>query len=135
MSWRRATLVVIGGVLLADLIAQSWINGHTVDLVVANASGRPVEISWQRAPGAGTSSEVVPACGSYSMPLSRGDTWRVSQDGNVILDSSRASLPLLSPMVAVEVWLDADGSVRIDPAHDVARLVDAPYPVCQDGST
>jgi hypothetical protein len=134
VSKRRAALIIAMAVLLADVLAQSWVNGHTVNVVVANASGSPIEISWQPAPGAPTASEVVGICASLSLPLSRGDTWRVSQDGTVVFDSSSASLPLLSPMVAVEVWLDADGSVRIVPAHEVARLVDAPYPICGDGS-
>ena len=134
MSKRRAALIVAVVVLLADGLAQSWINGHTVDLVVVNASGTPVEISWQPAPGAATASEVDGGCASHSLPLSRGQSWRVALDGTVVLDSSSASLPLLSTLVAVEVWLDPDGSVRIVPAHDVARLVDAPYPNCTNGS-
>lgn len=128
-------LIVSVGVLLAGAFGQSWINGHTVNLVVVNASGRPVEISWQPRAGLEATSEEEEGCTSTSLPLSRGHSWRVSQDGSVILDSSSASLPLLSSLVAVEVWLDADGSVRIVPAHDVARLVDAPYPNCQNGPT
>jgi hypothetical protein len=134
MSKRRVALIVAVVVLLADVIAQSWINGHTVNLVVVNASGEPVEISWQPAPGAGITSQVDGGCESHSLPLSRGSSWRVARDGDVVLDSSSASLPLLSPLVAVEVWLDPDGSVRIVPAHDVARLIDAPYPNCQNTS-
>lgn len=128
-------MIISVAVLLADVLAQSWVNGHTVDLVVVNASGKAVEISWQPAPGAEIASEVDRGCASHSLPLSRGQSWRVSRDGNLILDTSSASLPLLSSLVAVEVWLDADGAVRIVPAHDVAGLVDAPYPNCQDGST
>ncbi len=37
--------------------------------------------------------------------------------------------------VAVEVWLEPDRSVRIVPPHEVARLVDAPYPNCQNTSS
>jgi hypothetical protein len=134
MRRRRAALIFAVAVLLADVLAQSWVNGHTVNLVVVNASGKPVEISWQPAASASTASELDAGCASHSLPLSRGQSWRVSQDGNVVLDSSSASLPLFSSLVAVEVWLDVDRSVRIVPAHDVARLVDAPYPNCQDGS-
>jgi hypothetical protein len=134
VSRPRAAVFVAVGVLLLDVLAQSWISGHTVDLVVVNASGRPVEISWLPAPYGDATSEVDGGCASHSLPLSRGQSWRVVQDGEVVLDSSSASLPLLSSLVAVEVWLDADGSVRIVPAHDVARLPDAPYPNCQNGS-
>ncbi len=134
MSRRRAALIIAAGVLLLDVLAQSWINGHTVDLVVVNASGRPVEISWQPAPYGERTSEIDGGCASHSLPLSRGQSWRVVQGGNVVLDSSGASLPLLAWLVAVEVWLDADGSIRIVPAHDVARLVDAPMPNCRNGS-
>ena len=134
MSKRRAALIVAVAVLLADVLVQSWINGHTVNLVVVNASGKPVEISWQPAASSSTASEVDAGCASHSLPLSRGQSWRVAQDGNAVLDSSSASLPLLSSLIAVEVWLDADGSVRVVPAHDVAHLVDAPYPNCQNGS-
>jgi hypothetical protein len=35
-------------------------------------------------------------------------------------------LPPLASLVAVEVWLDPDGSVRIVPPRGIARLVDAP---------
>ena len=100
MSKRRAALIVAVAVLLADVLAQSWINGHTVNLVVVNASGKPVEISWQPAASASTASELDGGCASHSLPLSRGQSWRVSQDGNVVLDSSSASLPLLSSLVA-----------------------------------
>jgi hypothetical protein len=134
MSRRRVVLIAVLGVLLADVLAQSWVNGHTVDLVVVNASGRPVEISWQPAPGAATISQADAGCGSRSLPLSRGSAWRVVRDGQVVLDSSTASLPVLSSLVAIEVWLDTVGSVRVVPAHDVSRLVDAPIPSCQSGS-
>ena len=127
-------LIVVVGVLLADVLAQSWLNGHTVDLVVVNASGQPVEILWQPAPGATTISQVDGGCESHSLPLSRGSSWQVVRDGQVVLDASAASLPMLSSLVAVEVWFDPGGPVRIVPAHDVARLVDAPYPSCQNGT-
>ena len=132
MSRRRAAVAVVLGFLVVYAVAQTWVNGHTVDLVVVNASGTPVEIAWQPAPYLGTQTALDEGCASHSIPLSRGQSWRVSQDGNVILDSSDASLPLLSSLVAVEVWLDPDGSVRIVPAHEVARLVDAPYPSCEN---
>ena len=70
MSWRRLALVAAVSVLLADFLAQSWINGHTVNLVVVNASGTPVEISWQPAPGAPTAFEEDPGCASHSLPIS-----------------------------------------------------------------
>jgi hypothetical protein len=132
MGWRRIALVAAVSVLLADVLAQSWINGHTVDLVVVNASGYPVEISWQPAPGAPTSSVMDSGCATHSLPISRGASWTVNRDGDVVLDSSSAGLPLLASLVAVEVWLDPNGSVRIVLPHDVTRLVDAPYPSCQN---
>lgn len=126
---RVLALVVIAGVAVV-VGAQMWINGHTVNLVVVNASGLPVEIAWQPGPGAPMTSEIEPGCSSTSMPLSRGSSWRVSQDDQVVLDSSSAALPVFDPLVAVEVWLDADGSIRIVPARPVGRLIDAPYPDC-----
>ena len=134
MSKRRIVLIAVLGVLLADVLGQSWLNGHTVDLVVVNTSGQPVEIRWQPAPGAATISQASGGCESHSLPLSRGSSWQVLRDGQVVLDSAAASLPVLSSLVAVEVWFDPGGSVRIVPAHDVARLVDAPTPNCQNGS-
>ena len=135
MSWRRLALVAAVSVLLADVLAQSWINGHTVNLVAVNSSGTPVEISWQPAPGAPTAFEVDPGCASHSLPISRGASWQVARDGDTLLDSSTAGLPLLASLIAVEVWVEPDGSVRIVPPHDVARLVDAPYPDCQNTSS
>jgi hypothetical protein len=135
MSWRRLALVVAVSVLLADVLAQSWINGQTVNLVVVNASGTPVEISWQPAPGAPTAFEVDPGCASHSLSISRGASWQVARDGETILDSTTAGLPLLASLVAVEVWLEPDGSVRIVPPHAIGRLVDAPYPNCQSASS
>jgi hypothetical protein len=35
----------------------------------------------------------------------------------------------------MEVWLEPDGSVTLVPPHDVARLVDAPFPNCQNASS
>ena len=52
-----------------------------------------------------------------------------------VLDASLAGLPLVAPMVAVEVWLDPDGSVRIVPPHEIARPVDSPIPNCQSASS
>jgi hypothetical protein len=135
MSGRRIVLVMASAALVALVIGQSWINGHTVDLVVVNASGLPVEISWQPAPGATTESQLDEGCASHSLPLSRGASWQVARDGDVILDSSGASLPLFPALVAVEVWLYPDGSVRIVPPHEVGRLVDAPYPDCENDSS
>ena len=135
MSWRRLALVAAVSVLLADVLAQSWINGHTVNLVVVNASGTPVEISWQPAPGSPTASEVDPGCASHSLPISRGASWRVARDDDTILDSTTAGLPLLASLVAVEVWLEPDGSVRVVPPHAIGRLVDAPYPKCENASS
>jgi hypothetical protein len=134
MSWRRVALVVAVSVLLADVLAQSWINSHTVNLVVVNASGTPVQISWQQASGAPAAFDGDAGCASHSLPISRGASWRVAQDGETILDSTTAGLPLLASLVAVEVWLEPDGSARIVPPYDVARLVDAPYPNCQNAS-
>jgi hypothetical protein len=135
MSWRRRAVVAAVSLLLADVLAQSWINGHTVDLVVVNASGTPVEIAWQPAPGAPTAFEVDAGCASHSLPVSRGASWQVARDGGTILDSTTARLPLLASLVAVEVWLEPDGSVRIVPPHDIGRLIDAPYPDCQNASS
>lgn len=135
VGWGRLALIGAIVVLVVDLVVQSWINGHTVDLVVVNASGTPVEISWQPAPGQPPISNVDPGCGSHSLSLSRGTLWSVARDGNTVLDSSTAGLPLLDSMVEVEVWLDRDGSVRIEPPRAVARSVDAPYPNCQNGSS
>ena len=127
-------LTVGVAIVLPLVVGQSWMNGHTVDLVVVNASGKPVEISWQPGGGTPTGSEVDGGCASHSLPLSRGSSWRVSQDGNVVLDSAGAQLPLFSPLVAIEVWLDANASIRIVPAHDITRPIDAPDPGCQNGS-
>lgn len=130
MRWRRILAGLAIGVFALVAGAQLWINGHTVDLVVVNASGTPVEIAWQSAPGAATTSEIEPGCSSTSLPISRGSSWRVSQGERFILDSSSASLPLFDSLVAVEVWLSADGSTRIVPPRGVERLIDAPYPNC-----
>lgn len=130
MSRRRLALVAAVAVLLAASLAQSWINSHTVNLVVVNASGMPVEISWQPAPGAPSELKVSPGCASHSLELSRGTSWQVARDGDTLLDSATAGLPLLDSLVAVEVWLEPDGSVRIVPPHVVADRVGAPHPNC-----
>lgn len=131
MTRRRLVAIAIATMLVVAIVAgQWWLNGHTVDLVVVNASGRPVEIAWEPAPGAPMSSEVDAGCSSSSLPLSRGSAWRVSVDGDVVIDSAAAALPIFEPLVAVEVWLAKDGSIRIVPAHAISKLVDAPYPDC-----
>jgi hypothetical protein len=76
--------------------------------------------------------ETDPGCASHALPVSRGAPWAVARNGATLLDASSAGLPLVSPLVAVEVWLDPDGSVRVVPPHDMGRLVDAPYPDCQN---
>jgi hypothetical protein len=135
MTPRQVAATVALGLVGISIGVSAWVNGHTVDLVVVNTSGAPVEIAWEPAPGAGMTSEVDAGCASHSLPISRGSTWRVSRDGQVILDSAAAALPWLDSLVAVEVWLDPDGSTRIVPAHPVTRLVDAPYPSCSPPAT
>ncbi|HEX7949759.1 MAG TPA: hypothetical protein VF494_05375 [Candidatus Limnocylindrales bacterium] len=130
MRWRRVVVVLAVAVVALVAGVQMWIAGHTVDLVVVNTSGTPVEVAWQPAPGAATTSEIEPGCSSVSLPISRGSSWRVSRDSSVILESSSAALPMFDPLVAVEVWLSVDGSIRIVPPHAVDRPIDAPYPSC-----
>jgi hypothetical protein len=135
MTARKIVAAVVIGLIGVSVGVSAWVNGHTVDLVVVNASGTPVEISWQPAPGAAMTSEIDAGCASHSLPISRGSTWRVSRDGQLILDSAGAALPWLDSLVAVEVWLDADGTTKIVPAHSVDRPMDAPYPSCSPPTT
>lgn len=134
MRWRRQLLAVGILVLLAGALAQGWVNSHTTDLVVVNASGQPVEISWQPTPFAAAVVQIAGGCESHSMALARGASWSVDRDGATVLDSAGANVSLFSPLVAVEVWLNPDGSVRIVTPHDVDRVVDAPLPDCQNAS-
>ena len=131
---KRVLIWIVVAVVLADVVAQTWINGHMVDLVVVNASGQPVEIARQPAPGEPLIAVADEGCASHSLDLSRGSSWQVLRDGQLILDSASASLPLFPSLVAVEVWFDPDGSVRIVPAHEVGRLIDAPIPNCKNGA-
>lgn len=135
VRWRRIAVSAAVLVLIGTALVQGWVNSHTVDLIVVNASGRPVEVSWQPTPFAALVSLTDPGCNSRSMPVSRGTSWVVARDGQTLLDSSSANLPLLSSLVAVEIWLDPNGSVRIVGPHEVAALVDAPSPDCQNAAS
>ena len=135
MRRRRMVLIAAAIIVVAGGLAQALVNSQTVNLVVVNASGKPVDIAWQPSFGAATVSAPKGGCESTSMQLARGESWTVSRDGVPVLDASTAGLPLVAPMVAVEVWLDPDGSVRIVPPHEIARPVDSPIPNCQSASS
>lgn len=128
---KRAIAVALVAVAVVAGAAAEWrLNGQHVNVVVINASGTPVQFEWQPAPFAETVSVDRSGCESSSMDLRAGEGWRLSREGETILDSSAVSVPLLAGRVAVEVWLGADQSVRIEPAREVEAPVGAPYPRC-----
>jgi hypothetical protein len=124
--WRLAALLVV----LAS--AAGWFGwrwfGQTVDVVIVNASGLPAQFSWQPQPFAEETTVAIGGCESKSMVLRAGEHWHI-EHGRYEGTSNFVDVPLTAQLVAVEIWLDPDQSVRMIQAHPVDQPIDAPVPV------
>jgi hypothetical protein len=136
MTRTRRALVATSFVLVAALAiayAGWWWGARRVNVLVVNASSHPVEYLWQPAPFAEMTGVTKGGCEAMSNVVAAGAKWLVRRDDDAapILESSQVSVPPLARLVAVEVYLAADGSTRVVPAHEVAAPLDAPYPECE----
>jgi hypothetical protein len=126
--WLRLVAVVIA---MSGFLFAQWRLNQTVNVVVVNASGQPIEFSWQPHPFGQLVSVTRNGCETSSMDLRAGETWRVTNAaGEIIAGSASVSVPLFAPRVAVEVWLYRDGMIRTVPVHETSGPVGAPYPPC-----
>ena len=122
------TVVAIG---LVALGIYGWRSSQLIDVVIVNRSGRTIDYAWQ--PQAFDQMEVVErsGCESSMNEVNRLLDWRITDnDGTTILDAASVDIPFTARHVALEVWLDADGSTRIVPPREVTETVDAPNPNC-----
>lgn len=129
--WPALILALIAVGALAGL---GWRWGtQRVNLVIVNASGIPAQLSWQPQLFAAEETITIGGCEAKSMRLLAGERWRFAHD-RLDMNSSIVDVPLLARMVAVEIWLAADGSSRYVPAYPVDDPVAAPLPSGCTGS-
>ena len=98
-----------------------------VNLVIVNQSGHAGQFSWQPSLFAALETIPVQGCESKSMTLRGGEDWRFEAD-NLDVNSNFLDRPWLTPMVALEIWIDPGGSSRIVGPRAVDAPVGAPYP-------
>jgi hypothetical protein len=126
----RARLVAAFLAIVA-LGAVGWFGWRwevqTVNLVIVNASGITARLSWQPQLFANEAQATIGGCESTSIELRAGERWRLAHD-RLDMNSSIVDMPLFTRMVAVEIWLAADGSSRYVPAYAVDDALDAPTP-------
>ena len=124
-QWRLAALLV-ALVAAAGWFGWRWF-GQTVDVVVVNASGLPARFSWQPQLFGEETTVSIDGCASKSIVLRAGEHWHI-EHGRYEGTSNFVDVPLTAQLVAVEIWLDPDQSVRTIQAHPVDQPVDAPAP-------
>lgn len=102
---------------------------RNVNVLIANASGRALQIEWQPSRFADMSSIMQGGCYASSSEYPAGREWRISRDGEVLLDSSRVDVPLFAHEVIVELRIAPDGSAQVLPAREADQQADAPVEV------
>lgn len=129
----RLRQIAVGAVVaLLALIAMLWISDPPVDVVLVNASGRPLTFAWQPNRFGPMVEAVYEPCHSTSQVLEAGAQWRVTLDGTPIVGSDNFSLPRFTGLVAIEARIESDGSVQMVGPHPVARPLDAPIVACPE---
>jgi hypothetical protein len=98
-----------------------------VNVVIVNASGAAATFSWQPRLFAADETVAIGGCESKSIELRAGARWRLAHD-QLEMQAAIVEVPLLTPEVALEIWLATDGSSRYVPAYPVDAPVPAPYP-------
>jgi hypothetical protein len=128
----RSLVVVVALVLICACVWRWQI--QTVDVVIVNASGTQAQFSWQPRPFAEFVTVDMPGCASKSMNLLAGEAWQL-QSRNLDIDSTAVDVPLFRPAVAVEIWLNGDGSHRFVPAYPNDTPKGAPAGIgCSSGN-
>lgn len=132
MIARRLPILVAAAVIIG-LAWGGWrLAGQRVNVVIVNASGQPIEFSWQPALFVPLETVTIGGCESKSADLLAGEGWRLMRDGDLVAHASVVSVPPLARRVAVEIRLEPDDSVLIGPTSEVERPIDAPYPPCSN---
>lgn len=125
--WLTIFLVLIA-VVGAGWLAWRW-EIQTVNVVMVNASGLPATFSWQPQLFAGEETVPLGGCESKSVTLRAGERWRLDHD-RLQMNSAAIEVPPFTTGVAIEIWIDADGSSRYVPPYAVDQPVPAPQPDC-----
>lgn len=129
---------VLGLVVIAVIAASGWAawrwQVQTVGIVLVNESARDAEFTWQTWPLGEESVSTVGSCAARSVRLPAGATWELHADG-LDVRSAAFDIPLEEQEVAVEIWLERDGSSWLVPPYPVSGPVNAPIPQgCQSGN-
>jgi hypothetical protein len=123
--------VVVGLIVIAAVATSAWVSWRwqvqTVDVVIVNASGGEVDVTWQSWPLAEQALVSVGACESRTLRLHAGATWRLHADG-LEVSSAAFEIPLQERAAALEIWLEPDGSSRLVLPYPVTGTVVAPAP-------
>lgn len=72
-------------------------------------------------------SATIVSCESRSFDFSADQTWHLRAAG-LEIGSAAVDVPLPASSVAVEIWLEPDGSSRFVSPDPIDRPVDAPHP-------
>ncbi|MEO8272454.1 MAG: hypothetical protein ABI620_00130 [Chloroflexota bacterium] len=123
MRWVRALLVAV------VVIAAGWLTWRwaiqRVNVVIVNASGVPGSFSWQPNLFADEVSVSLGGCESKSIHLLAGERWHLVHE-SLEMNSAAIDMPLFTPAIAIEIWIDANGSSRFVPPYPIDGPVDLP---------
>jgi hypothetical protein len=130
--------VLLGLVVIAAIAASGWAawrwQVQTVAIVIVNESARDAEFTWQSWPLADEVVSTVGSCAARSVRLPAGATWGLHADG-LDVRSAAFDIPLQEQEMALEIWLEPDGSSRLLPPYPVSGPVSAPIPQgCESGN-
>jgi hypothetical protein len=119
-------LVLIVAVAASGWVAWRW-QVQAVDIVIVNESEGVADFRWQSWPLADEAVGSVGACEARVVRLSAGATWQLHAEG-LEVRSAAFDIPLQAQAVALEIWLEPDGSSRLVPPYTVTGPVSAPVP-------